>query len=55
MSPMDMLILKRLWRFIVRMDVVSILIVLLLSLAAPGSLFTQLPSKIETDLSTLVP
>jgi cytochrome c biogenesis protein ResB len=35
------------------MDVVSILIILLLSLAALGSLFPQLPSKIETDLSKL--
>jgi cytochrome c biogenesis protein len=52
MSPMDMKILNRLWRFIVRMDVVSILIILLLCLAALGSLFPQLPPKIETDLST---
>ncbi len=53
MSLMDMQILKRLWRFIVRMDVVSILIVLMLGLAALGSLFPQLSPEIETDSSTL--
>jgi cytochrome c biogenesis protein len=49
MKPMGMQILKRLWRFIVRMDVVSILIVVPLGLAAIGSCFPQLPSSIETD------
>ncbi|HEY42866.1 MAG TPA: AMMECR1 domain-containing protein [Anaerolineae bacterium] len=46
---MDMQILKRLWRFIVRMDVVSILIVVLLGLAALGSCFPPLPSSIEAN------
>lgn len=50
---MDMQILKRLWRFIVRMDVVSILIVLLLGLAVLGSCFPQLPPKIESDLTNV--
>lgn len=50
---MDMQIIKRLWRFLVRMDVVSILIVLLLILAALGSCFPQLPPSIETDPASL--
>jgi cytochrome c biogenesis protein ResB len=49
---MDMQILKWLWRFIVRMDVVSILIVLLLGLAVLGSCFPQLPSRFESDQTT---
>jgi cytochrome c biogenesis protein ResB len=50
---MDMQILKQLWRFIVRMDVVSILIVLLLGLAAIGTCFPQLPASSETDSTSI--
>ncbi|KPK88946.1 MAG: hypothetical protein AMJ88_18255, partial [Anaerolineae bacterium SM23_ 63] len=49
MKPMDMQILKRLWHFIVRMDVVSILIVVLFGLAALGSCFPQLSSSTEAN------
>jgi cytochrome c biogenesis protein ResB len=50
---MGMQILKRLWRFIVRMDVVSILIALPLVLAALGSCFPQLSLSIESDQTNL--
>jgi cytochrome c biogenesis protein ResB len=50
---MVMQILKRLWHFIVRMDVVSILIALPLVLAALGSCFPQLPFNIESDQTNL--
>lgn len=42
-------ILKRVWRFLGRMDVASVLILAVLLLAALGSCFPQLPSSVATD------
>lgn len=42
-------VFNRTWRFIIRMDVVVVLIVLVLLLAALGSCFPQQPPNLNTD------
>jgi len=48
-------VFNRTWRFIIRMDVVVVLIVLVLLLAALGSCFPQQPPYLDTDPDRINP